>query len=155
MPASFAKQEKPHTHGSLDTQGPLDTLDAQQFADALRSPAEGPIEDTRKLVLAQPDGCQTEIPLLRLPVTIGRSAEADIRVPDRWVSRRHCVLDRVDGQLTVRDLGSSNGTLVNRSHVAEAVLLCGDQLTVGMTTFLVSASPPLELHDDSFRAACG
>ena len=102
------------------------------------SSAHTPYDAARKLVRAEPDTGQTEIPLNRLPVTIGRGAEADIRLPDRWVSRRHCVIDRVDDQLVVRDLGSSNGTLVNGSHIGESILLPADRLTVGMTTFLIS-----------------
>jgi pSer/pThr/pTyr-binding forkhead associated (FHA) protein len=93
---------------------------------------------TRAVLLA-PDSSPAEIPLDRLPVTIGRGSEADFRLLDRWASRLHCVLDRRDGQVVVRDLGSSNGTLVNGSYVREAVLLPNDRLTVGMTTFLISS----------------
>lgn len=79
-----------------------------------------------------------EIEWSRLPLVIGRSAEADIRVNDRWASRRHCELDQVDGALIVRDVGSRNGTLVNRVAVPQAPLYPGDSLTVGLSTFEVS-----------------
>jgi pSer/pThr/pTyr-binding forkhead associated (FHA) protein len=120
----------------LDTETGIDTqIKSEPLELSERMPS--PMAGARKLVLAEPDDCQTEIPLVRLPLTIGRGREADIRLTDRWISRQHCVIDRVDGQLTVRDLESANGTLVNRSHVAEAILGSGDRLTVGMTTFVV------------------
>ena len=81
---------------------------------------------------------ESEIPLDKLPLVIGRSHEAAIRVQNRWVSRRNCEIVRIDGSLVVRDLGSKNGTLVNGQHVTEASLTPGDRLTVGMTTFVVS-----------------
>ena len=72
-----------------------------------------------------------------LPLLIGRGADVDLRIVDRWISRRQCVLEEADGGVVVRDLGSSNGTLVNRQPVRESRLVAGDRLTVGMTTFEV------------------
>ena len=60
--------------------------------------------------------------------------EADVRVRDQWVSRRHCQLDLRDGVLVVRDLGSKHGTWVNHRRVEEATVLPGDELNIGVTT---------------------
>jgi pSer/pThr/pTyr-binding forkhead associated (FHA) protein len=81
---------------------------------------------------------ESEFPLDTLPLVIGRSPKADLRVQDRWASRHNCEIARIDGSLVVRDLGSTNGTLLNGQHVTEASLMPGDRLTVGMTTFVVS-----------------
>ena len=70
-----------------------------------------------------------------LPVTLGRSEDADIQVSDRWTSRRHCQIDQLDGTLLIRDLGSTHGTYVNGLRVTEAHLMPGDKLTVGMSSF--------------------
>lgn len=78
------------------------------------------------------------VALEKLPVVLGRGARADIRLSDRTLSRRHCEIDRVSSTLVVRDLGSKNGTRVNRAHVSEAVLMPGDKLTLGACTFVVS-----------------
>lgn len=79
----------------------------------------------------------SEFPLDELPLVIGRSPDATIRVADRWVSRRHCEIAERDGSLVVRDLGSSHGTLLNGQLITESTLTPGDKLTVGLTTLLV------------------
>lgn len=94
-------------------------------------------------------GAPHVIVLEKLPVVLGRGAKADIHLSDRTLSRRHCEIDRVSATLVVRDLGSKNGTRVNRAHVSEAVLMPGDKLTLGGCTFVVcydqhpSELPPL------------
>ena len=74
----------------------------------------------------------------RLPAVVGRGAEADVGLADQWVSRAHCQLYASEGMLAVRDVGSRHGTLVNGQRVAEAVLLPGDELQVGLTRLRVS-----------------
>lgn len=79
----------------------------------------------------------TEFPLNHLPLRLGRGVDADVCVDDRWVSREHCVIDRIDEVLTVCDLGSKHGTLVNGEAVIRAELNPGDELTIGLTKFVV------------------
>jgi pSer/pThr/pTyr-binding forkhead associated (FHA) protein len=78
-----------------------------------------------------------EVPLSSFPVVVGRSAEAAIRLCDRWVSRRHCELDVIDGELVIRDLGAKHGTYVNGRAVAEQQLHAGDEICVGLTRLTV------------------
>lgn len=77
------------------------------------------------------------IPLDRLPVVLGRNAEAGIRLPDRFVSQFHCEISERNGVLFVVDLGSKHGCRVNGNIVAESPLMAGDRLSVGLTTFIV------------------
>lgn len=77
-----------------------------------------------------------ELVLHQFPLVIGRGAESDILLEDRWVSRRHCQIEERDGLLVVRDLGSRHGTLVNNAPVAESPLLPGDTLRVGLSTLV-------------------
>ncbi len=77
-------------------------------------------------------------PIGEVALTIGRSAECEIRVVDPVISRRHCEVWQAGGQARVRDLGSSNATLVNGRPVREAILRLGDELAIGSTTFLVT-----------------
>jgi FHA domain len=64
--------------------------------------------------------------------SVGRSADADIRLESPTVSRRHVSLTRRGVELFVKDLGSANGTYVNGARVAvEGVLRSGDKLRVG------------------------
>ena len=74
----------------------------------------------------------------RLPLIIGRSSDSHLRIDDRWVSRHHCDIQEVDGELVVRDLESRHGTLVNGVHIAQSPLLPGDELTIGIRTLRVS-----------------
>jgi pSer/pThr/pTyr-binding forkhead associated (FHA) protein len=71
--------------------------------------------------------------------SVGRHDDCIIRIKSSQVSRRHCEFLDVDGRLTVRDLGSSNGTFVNGKRVlGQQVLRVGDELTVGTVTLRVA-----------------
>lgn len=73
-------------------------------------------------------------------LVIGRGAEADLRINDPGISRRHAEI-RVSGseqpEVTVVDLGSTNGTLVDGSRVREARVGDGQRLRVGNTDVVV------------------
>jgi Inner membrane component of T3SS, cytoplasmic domain/zinc-ribbon domain len=69
---------------------------------------------------------------LELPSTaIGRHPDSDVFLDDITVSRRHVVIDRVDDGYTLRDVGSLNGTYVNKERVDEARLRYGDEVQIG------------------------
>src|SRR5262245_19200412 len=71
--------------------------------------------------------------------SLGRHDDCIVRIKSSQVSRRHCELLEADGRLTVRDLGSSNGTFVNGKRVlGQQVLKVGDELTVGTVTLRVA-----------------
>src|SRR6266542_3528787 len=63
--------------------------------------------------------------------TAGRHPESDICLDDVTVSRRHAEFRREDGQFHVHDVGSLNGTYVNRRRVDETLLVNGDELQIG------------------------
>jgi pSer/pThr/pTyr-binding forkhead associated (FHA) protein len=69
--------------------------------------------------------------LARDHMTIGRSPECEIFLDDVTVSRRHAlVVRRADG-CSIEDLGSLNGTYVNRRRVEQARLEDGDEVQIG------------------------
>jgi FHA domain len=71
--------------------------------------------------------------------SLGRHDDCIIRIKSSQVSRRHCEVIDADGRLTVRDLGSSNGTFVNGKRVlGQQALKVGDELTVGSVTLRVA-----------------
>ncbi|HOT23032.1 MAG TPA: DUF3662 and FHA domain-containing protein [Thermoleophilia bacterium] len=67
---------------------------------------------------------------------IGRSRRCDIVLTDPNVSRQHAELRLTGSQVVLRDLGSTNGTRVNRRAVTQAVLRPGDRIEVGTTELL-------------------
>jgi len=62
---------------------------------------------------------------------IGRSPDCDVFLDDVTVSRRHAELVRDASVYTIRDLGSLNGTFVNRRRIESAVLEDDDEVQVG------------------------
>jgi predicted RNA-binding Zn-ribbon protein involved in translation (DUF1610 family) len=71
--------------------------------------------------------------------TIGRSPDCEIFLDDVTVSRKHAVLVRRDGGFFVEDLGSLNGTFLNRRRIEAGELADGDELQIGKyrLTFLL------------------
>jgi hypothetical protein len=62
---------------------------------------------------------------------IGRSPECDVFLDDVTVSRRHAELMREGDTFTIRDLGSLNGTYVNRRRIESVVLENDDEVQIG------------------------
>jgi hypothetical protein len=62
---------------------------------------------------------------------IGRSPDCDIFLDDVTVSRRHAELVKDGETFTIRDLGSLNGTYVNRRRIESAVLEDDDEVQIG------------------------
>jgi len=75
---------------------------------------------------------------------IGRHPECDVVLTNsRKISRRHCCIVQVDGELFVRDLGSMNGVRVNGKRIRkEAPLAEGDKLTLGDVCYVIVAGKP-------------
>jgi hypothetical protein len=63
--------------------------------------------------------------------TVGRSPDCGIFLDDVTVSRKHAVLRERDGNFSIEDQGSLNGTFVNRKRVESAQLEDGDELQIG------------------------
>jgi hypothetical protein len=63
--------------------------------------------------------------------TAGRHPDSDIFLDDVTVSRRHAEFSRHGTTFTVRDVGSLNGTYVNRERIEEADLTGGDEVQIG------------------------
>jgi hypothetical protein len=67
-------------------------------------------------------------------LTIGRAAGCQVTLDDTFVSQLHARLFRRDGSYVIEDLGSTNGTYVNREKVSGPVAIRpGDQVQVGDT----------------------
>ncbi|SDK54297.1 FhaA domain-containing protein [Streptomyces indicus] len=71
----------------------------------------------------------------RPTLVLGRSTEADVRIDDPGVSRRHCEI-RTGAPSTIQDLGSTNGIVVDGQHTTRATLRDGSRIVVGSTTII-------------------
>ena len=93
---------------------------------------------------------------LMAETSIGRGSSNHIAVSDPSLSRKHCLISRVEAGFTLTDLGSSNGAYVNGVPVQERLLEHGDQITLGDSVFLFllregeppAPSNPVRLSDD-------
>jgi len=77
------------------------------------------------------DGPGTKHVLEQGSNVLGRGTEADVRLPDTGVSRKHADVQLAGGVVTVEDLGSTNGTLVNGRRVGRQDLADGDVIRIG------------------------
>jgi len=75
------------------------------------------------------------------PATIGRANDANVRLPDREISRRHCQLELRDGIPAIHDLGSTNGTYVNGRNITDSPVMPGDRVQLGNMLVLVQYVP--------------
>lgn len=95
-----------------------------------------------RLQVRPPGGKAYSLPVRTLPVRIGRSPRAEVRLDDPFASRLHAELGSAGTAVEVADLGSGNGTYVNGDRVGGRVpFRPGDRLRIGNTT--------LELESDA------
>ena len=64
-------------------------------------------------------------------VLVGRAREADVRIADLTVSRRHCRIHREGSHFVIEDLGSTHGVIVNGEKVKTATLNGDETLFIG------------------------
>lgn len=87
------------------------------------------------LEVLDPQGGRARRSLDKPTQVIGRSSQADVKLADPSVSRRHAELVRAAfHQWKLRDLGSHNGTFVNGERVEDAVVQPGDEIGIGAFT---------------------
>jgi pSer/pThr/pTyr-binding forkhead associated (FHA) protein len=77
---------------------------------------------------------------------VGRHPDSDIFLDDVTVSRRHAEFYREGASFTVRDVGSHNGTYVNRERIEQAELAGGDELQIGRFRLVFLVGPWSERH---------
>jgi hypothetical protein len=68
-------------------------------------------------------------------ICIGRSG-GDLIIKDPKISKVHCVIEFYDGIVVIKDMSSTNGTLLNQMVLAEDFIKDGDRLQVGNTTLI-------------------
>lgn len=99
-------------------------------------------EGASSLLLAVQSGpaAGTVLPLQRGTYRIGRSG-ADIAIPDAALSREHARLDVTDTAVTIADLGSANGTIVDGRRVNHALVSTDSLISCGNSTMSIVFGP--------------
>ena len=64
---------------------------------------------------------------------LGTTADCDVVLTDPYLSSKHCVLRHEDGQMTLIDLDSTNGTFANNNRIVKVSLVDNDTIRVGRT----------------------
>lgn len=85
---------------------------------------------------------------------VGRSSKADIQIDQESISRNHAKFTNARGRVSVKDLGSTNGTYVNDELVSgELTLRNGDLVKIGRTIFKFIAGGNIEAayHDEIYK----
>ncbi|MEU0004051.1 DUF3662 and FHA domain-containing protein [Streptomyces sp. NPDC006314] len=100
---------------------------------ATQRPAAAPMSGARTRYWIEINGTRHQIS--RGTLVLGRSTEADVRIDDPGVSRRHCEI-RTGTPSTIQDLGSTNGIVVDGQHTTRATLRDGSRIVVGSTTVI-------------------
>ena len=115
---------------AYDESNDVDTDDATQFYRS--ADFEAFKDEFHCLELTVGDKVEKRFVINPLGVKIGRTAPADIIIPDPRVSRLHCKVELAGDQLRVHDLNSTNGTYIDSKRVHDAALLdIGSVLQVG------------------------
>ncbi|WP_330338875.1 DUF3662 and FHA domain-containing protein [Streptomyces sp. NBC_00557] len=100
---------------------------------ATQRPAAAPVSGGRTRYWIEINGTRHQIS--RPTLVLGRSTDADVRIDDPGVSRRHCEI-RTGTPSTIQDLGSTNGIVVDGQHTTRATLRDGSRIVVGSTTVI-------------------
>lgn len=87
-----------------------------------------------RLKVIEPADTKGQVYELADELTVGRAGGCQITLDDTYVSQLHARVFRRDGQLYVEDLGSTNGTYLNRKKVTAPIAVRrGDRLQIGKT----------------------
>lgn len=98
-----------------------------------------PVTPTRLSILA-PETAVGQVFTISDSLTIGRAAGCEITIDDGYASTMHARVFRREDQVLVEDLGSTNGTYLNREKVSRPTVVGrGDILQIGATVFEVTA----------------
>ncbi len=101
-----------------------------------------------KLIHGQSQLADFEIPMGD-KVSFGRSPEADIQLNDQTASRVHCEIDYTNDTPVLRDLNSSNGTMVNEERIDADFLLNGhNTITIGSHVFSTEFNQKTKVADN-------
>ncbi|GAA3937442.1 hypothetical protein GCM10023085_18510 [Actinomadura viridis] len=138
-------RESPGESTSTISIGGIEALEADQGAEAPVGTDQVAVEalppGTALLVVKRGPNAGSRFLLDQDRTSAGRHPESDIFLDDVTVSRRHAEFAREGGAFSVRDVGSLNGTYVNRQRIDHAGLSGGDEVQIGKFRLVFLTNP--------------
>lgn len=132
-PSGAVSTPAPEVTGTIHALGTT-TTDSGPLTPVEQLPAGLP-SGSHFLVVAKGPSTGMTLELTESPTTAGRSADTAIFLDDITVSRTHAQFERAGHHWTLRDLGSLNGTYVNRHPIDLVELNSGDEIQIGKYRF--------------------
>lgn len=122
---------------TLDESLPTGQFSVASEAVSAQAPTSSSPQPRRGQLVIEVNGVRH--PLLPPGLLIGRGAEADLRLNDPGISRRHAMISVTDDPVvvTIEDLGSTNGVHVNGSRISKVRVGEGARIEVGNTRMLI------------------
>ena len=118
---------------------PVIVTPAQMEPEAPELPQLPPLPPGMRFSLAVIAGAQagSVFPLTKPRVYLGRGSAMDIQVKDSEVSRKHAMIEVRGEQVTLADLGATNGTWVDGERIDRVEIANQSEFTVGSTTLML------------------
>jgi two-component system cell cycle response regulator len=116
--------------------------------------SERPVNRDAALVVIHGLDLGRKYDLIKEQTVVGRSSKADIQVDQEAISRNHARFSIATGRVSLKDLGSTNGTYVNDEMITtDMQLRNGDLVKIGRTIFKFIAGGNIEsaYHDEIYR----
>lgn len=117
--------------GTMTAAGSLPDVDSEFSAEAHQGAVDALTPGSALLVVKRGPNAGSRFLLDQDVTTAGRHPDSDIFLDDVTVSRRHAEFRREGSGYTVHDVGSLNGTYVNRERIDAAPLSGGDEVQIG------------------------
>jgi hypothetical protein len=121
----------PDVTSAIPTGGSVPDTDTEFSAEAHQGAVDALTPGSALLVVKRGPNAGSRFLLDKDLTTAGRHPESDIFLDDVTVSRRHAEFHRENGRFVVRDVGSLNGSYLNRERIDEAALSSGDEVQIG------------------------
>ena len=132
-PAGSVEQNGASSRSSRTQRSGRSSRTARSGRTSRRSKVKG-----TRLVVVEGPLTGTEIPLEGAQITLGRAPDSTIVIDDDYASSRHARIYESEGAWVVEDLGSTNGTWLDRTRLTTpTVLPVGAPLRVGRTTVVI------------------
>ena len=130
-PGAGESRPRDQQTSTISLEGVVDPDHPDEEHPTTEVPVEALPAGTALLVVKRGPNAGSRFLLDKDVTTVGRHPESDIFLDDVTVSRRHAEFVRTDVGFIVRDVGSLNGTYLQRERIDEAKLVPGDEVQIG------------------------